>query len=427
MYFCANNFKLMAGLFLYSSITSSYMAYVIWEVGIAAIILLIMLIFFQRRTGKRLKGDLAELSKIRQGNVEYEFILKAMKLSTWQMDPRRRLISFTNDFRSEQSEHVVTPDTSLDDLVNYLAASDAQRVWTALDDLCKGRSSYYHQQYRVKSATVKGLMYWEESYATIADRDEEGNPIKIVGTTMNIDDRKEMEAALIAARNKAEESDRLKTAFLANMGHEIRTPLNAIVGFADLLPVVESEEDRNQLIREIQNNNQKLLRIIDGLVSMSKIEAEAKNLVKSQTNLVEVLNEIAQTYMQMVDSQTVVLATQFPYTELMMTTDVAKLRELVDHLMQNAVKFTLKGRITLGFELTDGEHVRIWVKDTGKGIAEADKERIFERFVKVDEYIPGTGLGLSVAKSHATSLGGSIGVESRPGEGSTFWVDLPLA
>jgi signal transduction histidine kinase len=427
MYFCANNFKLMAGLFLYSYITSSYLAYVIWGVGIAAIILLIMLIFFQRRTGKRLKGDLAELSKIRQGNVEYEFILKAMKLSTWQMDPRRRLISFTNDFRGEQSEHVVTPDTSLDDLVNYLAASDAQRVWAAMDDLCKGRSSYYHQQYRVKSATVKGLMYWEESYATIADRDEEGNPIKIVGTTMHIDDRKEMEAALIAARNKAEESDRLKTAFLANMGHEIRTPLNAIVGFADLLPVVESEEDRNQLIREIQNNNQKLLRIIDGLVSMSKIEAEAKNLVKSQTNLVEVLNEIAQTYMQMVDSQTVVLATQFPYTELMMTTDVAKLRELVDHLMQNAVKFTLKGRITLGFELTDGEHVRIWVKDTGKGIAEADKERIFERFVKVDEYIPGTGLGLSVAKSHATSLGGTIGVESRPGEGSTFWVDLPLA
>lgn len=426
MYFCAGNYSLMAGLFLYTYVGNSFMAYAIWGLGGVAAILLFALIFIQRRTGKRLKGELAELAKIRQGNVEYEFILKAMKLSTWQMDPRRRLISFTNDFRSEQSEHMVPPDTSLDDLVNYLAASDAQRVWTALDDLCKGRSSYYHQQYRVKSATVKGLMYWEESYATIADRDEEGNPVKIVGTTMNIDDQKEMEAALIAARNKAEESDRLKTAFLANMGHEIRTPLNAIVGFADLLPVVENEEDRNQLIREIQNNNQKLLRIIDGLVSMSKIEAEAKNLVKSQTNLVEVLNEIAQTYMQMVDSQTVVLATQFPYTELMMTTDVAKLRELVDHLMQNAVKFTLKGSITLGFELIDGEHVRIWVKDTGKGIAEADKERIFERFVKVDEYIPGTGLGLSVAKSHAASLGGTIGVDSRPGEGSTFWVVLPL-
>ena len=402
------------------------MAYAIWGVGGVAAILLFVLVFIQRRTGKRLKGELAELAKIRQGNVEYEFILKAMKLSTWQMDPRRRMITFSNDFRGGQDDHVIPPDSSIDSLVDYLASSDAQRVRTAMDDLCEGRTSYYHQQYRVKSANVKGLTYWEESYATIADRDVDGNPVKIVGTTMFINDRKEMEAALIAARNKAEESDRLKTAFLANMGHEIRTPLNAIVGFADLLPVVENEEDRNQLIREIQNNNQKLLRIIDGLVSMSKIEAEAKNLVKSQTNLVEVLSEITQTYMQMVDSQTVVLATQFPYTELMMTTDVAKLRELVDHLMQNAVKFTLKGSITLGFELIDGEHVRIWVKDTGKGIAEADKERIFERFVKVDEYIPGTGLGLSVVKSHAASLGGTIGVDSRPGEGSTFWVVLPL-
>ncbi len=426
MYFCAGNYSLMAGLFLYTYVGNSFMAYAIWGVGGVAAILLFVLVFIQRRTGKRLKGELAELAKIRQGNVEYEFILKAMKLSTWQMDPRRRMITFSNDFRGEQDEHMIPPDSSIDSLVDCLASSDAQRVRTAMDDLCEGRTSYYHQQYRIKSPSVKGLTYWEESYATIADRDVDGNPVKIVGTTMFINDRKEMEAALIAARNKAEESDRLKTAFLANMGHEIRTPLNAIVGFADLLPVVENEEDRNQLIREIQNNNQKLLRIIDGLVSMSKIEAEAKNLVKSQTNLVEVLSEITQTYMQMVDSQTVVLATQFPYTELMMTTDVAKLRELVDHLMQNAVKFTLKGSITLGFELIDGEHVRIWVKDTGKGIAEADKERIFERFVKVDEYIPGTGLGLSVAKSHAASLGGTIGVDSRPGEGSTFWVVLPL-
>ena len=426
MYFCAGNYSLMAGLFVYTYVGNSFMAYAIWGLGGVAAILLFALIFIQRRTGKRLKGELAELAKIRQGNVEYEFILKAMKLSTWQMDPRRRMITFSNDFRGGQDDHIIPPDSSIDSLVDYLASSDAQRVRTAMDDLCEGRTSYYHQQYRVKSANVKGLTYWEESYATIADRDVDGNPVKIVGTTMFINDRKEMEAALIAARNKAEESDRLKTAFLANMGHEIRTPLNAIVGFADLLPVVENEEDRNQLIREIQNNNQKLLRIIDGLVSMSKIEAEAKNLVKSQTNLVSVLQELAQNYAQVVDNQTVVLATQFPYTELMMTTDVAKLREMVDQLMQNAVKFTLKGSITLGFDLVDGDHVRIWVKDTGKGIAEADKERIFERFVKVDEYIPGTGLGLSVAKSHAASLGGTIGVDSRPGEGSTFWVVLPL-
>jgi signal transduction histidine kinase len=199
------------------------------------------------------------------------------------------------------------------------------------------------------------------------------------------------------------------------------------VGFADLLPVIKGEEERNQLINEIQINNRKLLRIIDGLVSMSKIEAQAKNLVKSQTDLVPLLNEIAKEHATMVDQQSVVLVTQFPYTQLMITTDVSKLKEIVNNLMQNAVKFTLKGCITLGFDMQEGDHVRIWVKDTGKGIPEADLTKIFDRFVKLDEYIPGTGLGLSVVKSHVDSLGGTLGVESHIGQGSTFWVDLPLA
>ena len=263
--------------------------------------------------------------------------------------------------------------------------------------------------------------------ARLVERDGDGKPLTIVGTSQRIDDRKMMEASLVQARNKAEESDRLKTAFLANMGHEIRTPLNAIVGFADLLPVVENEADRNQLIAEIQTNNHKLLQIIDGLVSMSKVEAEAKNLVKSQTDMIPVLQQIADSYATVVDPDAVVLATQFPYPELMMITDVEKLKEIVKNLMENAVKFTTKGSVTLGYDLSDGNHVRIWVRDTGKGIAESDKERIFERFVKVDEYIPGTGLGLSVAKAHAISLGGEIGVESVLGQGSTFWVELPLA
>jgi signal transduction histidine kinase len=296
----------------------------------------------------------------------------------------------------------------------------------ALDDIFTGRSNFYHQQYRVRSGN-SGLMFWEESFAIIADRDAEGNPTKVVGTTMRIDERKKLESDLINARNKAEESDRLKTAFLANMGHEIRTPLNAIVGFADLLPVVEAEADRQQLINEIQNNNRKLLRIIDGLVSMSKIEAEAKNLVKSQTDLVQLLNDIAKEYGTMVDQQSVILATQFPYTQFMITTDISKLKEIISNLVQNAVKFTLKGCITLGFDVQQGDHVRIWVKDTGKGIPESEQTKIFERFVKLDEYIPGTGLGLSVAKSHAESLGGTIGVESHLGEGSIFWIDLPLS
>ena len=417
---------MMVGLLLYSQLENPFVIYVIWGLGFVLIISLFISILFQRRTSQRLTGELAELDRLKEGNVEYELVVKAMKLSTWHVNPKLRTITMDSDFREGQDNYIPSPETHIALSFEFIDKSDVQRVMTALDDICTGRSNFYHQQYRVRSGNT-GLTYWEESFAIIADRDADGTPSKIVGTTMRIDERKKLEADLINARNRAEESDRLKTAFLANMGHEIRTPLNAIVGFADLLPVVEGEEDRQQLISEIQINNRKLLRIIDGLVSMSKIEAEAKNLVKSQTDLVPLLNDIAKNHATIVDQQSVVLVTQFPYSQLMITTDVNKLSEIINNLMQNAVKFTLKGSITLGFNLLEGDHVRIWVKDTGKGIPEADQTKIFDRFVKLDEYIPGTGLGLSVAKSLATSLGGTIGLDSTLGKGSVFWVDLPLS
>ena len=416
----------MVGLLLYSQLENPFVIYVIWGLGFVLIISLFISILFQRRTSQRLTGELAELDRLKEGNVEYELVVKAMKLSTWHVNPKLRTITMDSDFREGQDNYIPSPETHIALSFEFIDKSDVQRVMTALDDICTGRSNFYHQQYRVRSGNT-GLTYWEESFAIIADRDADGTPSKIVGTTMRIDERKKLEADLINARNRAEESDRLKTAFLANMGHEIRTPLNAIVGFADLLPVVEGEEDRKQLISEIQINNRKLLRIIDGLVSMSKIEAEAKNLVKSQTDLVPLLNDIAKNHATIVDQQSVVLVTQFPYSQLMITTDVNKLSEIINNLMQNAVKFTLKGSITLGFNLLEGDHVRIWVKDTGKGIPEADQTKIFDRFVKLDEYIPGTGLGLSVAKSLATSLGGTIGLDSTLGKGSVFWLDLPLS
>jgi signal transduction histidine kinase len=416
----------MYNLLLYTQSESPYLVPALWLGGALLFLWLFIMIFVQRRAGRKLQTELVELEKVRQNNVESEFVLKAMKLSTWHIDVPTKMLYVDADFRDNKGGLVGPPEFPIEDLTNVIDRADAQRVWMAIDKICTGASPSYHEVYRVKLG--KGaLYYWEESYGTIAARDVDGNPTRIVGTSMRIDAQKQMEADLIAARNKAEESDRLKTAFLANMGHEIRTPLNAIVGFADLLPVVESEEDRNQLISEIQKNNYKLLNIIDGLVSMSKVEAEAKSLVKSQTNIVPVLQEIADYYRTMVDGSTVVLATQFPYPEILMNTDITKFKEIVNNLMQNAVKFTAQGSITLGFDLQQGDKLLLWVLDTGKGIAEEHQERIFERFFKVDEYVPGTGLGLSVAKSHVESLGGSIGVDSVLGNGSRFWVELPLS
>ncbi len=411
----------MAESILFITVRSSALIFLLWIVGGVFFLALLAMIYRQVIQRRQLEKELKEIEKMLQTNVEYEFVLKAMRLATWHVEPNMRSVSFDNDFRENNDNYTPEAGTSIDDWIRQLLPSDQSRVKKALDDICKGETDIFYQQYQVKSA-IPGKTYWEESYATIVDRDSDGAPTKIVGASMRVDERKEMESALILARNKAEESDRLKTAFLANMGHEIRTPLNAIVGFADLLPVVQDENDRNQIISEIQQNNQKLLRIVGGLVSMAEIEAGARSLAMAAVDLNPMFKEIAECYQPGTD---VPILTHMPQEEMLVHTDQAVLREIVDNLIQNAIKFTTKGTITMGYDI-NGDQIRIWVSDTGKGIAKQDQERIFERFVKLDEFVPGTGLGLSVVKSHVMNLGGTLGVESELGEGSEFWVLLPL-
>ena len=394
----------------------------IWFMGAAIFLILLFLIYRQNVQRRQLRNELAEIDKMLQNNVEYEFILKAMQLATWHLDPKMRAVTFDNDFRENNDSYTPEAGSNIDDWIEHVIPGDQDRVLKALDDICQGETDIFYQQYQMKSV-IPGKTYWEESYATIGDRDMEGNPLKIVGASMRIDKRKEMESALILARNKAEESDRLKTAFLANMGHEIRTPLNAIVGFADILPMAQNEEDRQQLIREIQNNNQKLLRVINGLVSMSEIEAGARSLSMASVDLNVLFKEVKAHEQPNTD---VPILLHLPHPEMMIHSDQNVIMEMVSHLVQNAIKFTQSGSITCGYDI-EGDQVRLWVSDTGKGISETDQKRIFDRFVKLDEYIPGTGLGLSVVKTHASHLGGSVGVESTLGQGSRFWVLLPIS
>ena len=412
----------MESILLYTSRFSSLTVMLFWVGGAVLFLLLCFGIYYQLKSGRKLKHELIELEKVRQNNIEYEFILKAMKIAVWRYEPRTKTFVTESDYRDGNDNYVPGGDDILEQLFSAISPAYADRVRQAFNDISEGRFDFYHQEYQITNK-VSGTSYWEESYATIVERDMDGIPTKIVGTTQRIDARKTMEASLVAARNKAEESDRLKTAFLANMGHEIRTPLNAIVGFADLLPVVQSEEDRNQLIVEIQENNRKLLRVIDGLVSMSQIEAGAKSLLMGKVDLNQLLQEVADKYQP---TANLPINVECPLPRLMIQTDREKLVEILDHLVQNAVKFTTEGEITLHYEV-QGNQVRVSVKDTGKGVDEADQKRIFERFVKVDEFIPGTGLGLSVVASHVKNLGGTVGVESSLGAGSDFWFILPLA
>ena len=411
----------MTSILLNTSFFSAHSVMLIWIGGGLLFLLLCYGIFRQWRTGKRLRKELIEIEKVRQNNIEYDFVLKAMKIAVWRYDSSTKAFIYENDYRDGRDNYAPGVNESFVATLSAIAPADVERVSRAFEDICEGRSDSYHQEYQVINKKT-GNSYWEESYATIVERDADGKPTKIVGTSQRIDERKYLENSLVAARNKAEESDRLKTAFLANMGHEIRTPLNAICGFADLLPVIDNAEDRNQMIAEIQSNNRKLLRIIDGLVSMSKIEAGAKSLMMAKVDLNQLLQQMADTYQP---TTNLPIQVQCPLPELKIESDREKVLEILDHLVQNAVKFTTEGEITLSYEV-QGNQVRVNVADTGKGVAKADQARIFERFVKLDEYIPGTGLGLSVVESLVKNLGGSVGVDSSLGVGSNFWFVLPL-
>ena len=392
---------------------------------VLVIISLGVVLWYQVKAGKQLKSELQMLDKVGKHNVEYEFVLGTMKLSIWHLDVKTGELTFEHDFREKDSKYMASADgmTMVDSLLP-LDPRDSERVRQSLTDLCNGQTSAYHEIYRVL-VPYNNTFYWEESYATVAARDVDGKPVKIVGTTQCIDDRKAMEEALVKARNRAEESDRLKTAFIANMSHEIRTPLNAIVGFTSVLPDIDNEEERKSLLDLIHENTQKLLRIVDDVVNISKIESGQEQLVMTTFDLNTMLAEAMAVFAEKLNPG-VELNISFAQDALSVTTDMIRLSTIAKHLISNAMKFTQQGSIVVGYDNPVDGRVCIWVRDTGKGIAEENLERIFERFYKVDEFIPGAGLGLSICRVMASSLGGSVTVESKLGEGSIFRVDIPI-
>ena len=406
-------------------VTISELFLLAWVLGVPVVIVAVVLLVVQQRQSRRLQEDLKQLSKIKRHTIEYELVLKTMKLCVWRIDVPSKTVTYESDYRDSFDTVVIPPETGLDVLSETIAPAYVDNINKNMKDLLEGKIEQYHVQYEVK-IPHSDRTYWEESYATIDKRDLEGNPLTIVGTSQRIDKRKEIERDLIDARNHAEESDRLKSAFLANISHEIRTPLNAIVGFSEVLSMTQTDEEREQLIGLIRENNAQLLRLFDDMVHMSKLEAGGETIRKNRFELRPLLEELIQRYSEKVDDRRVKLQLMQSEDNPKPFTDRDRLSEIINQYVNNAVKFTSDGSITLGYEQKDNM-LRIWVNDTGKGIPE-DRcdDRLFERFVKIDEFVPGTGLGLSICRSMALSLGGKVGVQSSLGVGSKFWVDIPM-
>ena len=221
----------------------------------------------------------------------------------------------------------------------------------------------------------------------------------------------------------AEQSDKLKSAFLANMSHEIRTPLNAIVGFSGLM-MHASDEEKEDYMQIINNNNEMLLKLISDILDLSKLEAGSVELKYEEFDLTDYFNSMFASMKQRVTNPKIQIVAINPYQHCSVTLDRNRIAQIITNYVTNAIKYTPEGIIEMGYEYRE-EGIYFYVKDSGIGIPDEKKNKVFHRFEKLDEFAQGTGLGLSICKAIAETMGGNVGFESEYGKGSLFWALLP--
>ena len=358
-------------------------------------------------------------------NRRYELVLGATRLIPWTWDLLSKTINYdityvTHKLCKTKNSRMMT-ERDGDMLVH---PDDRAGMREAYYDLYYDRATIVRKEHRSMFWEGSNEYVWFESFVTVGDRDGEGHPTLLVGGSLLIDERKKMEEELLKAKEAAEISNHLKSAFLANMSHEIRTPLNAIVGFSNVLAYTEDENERQEYIKIIENNNTLLLQLIGDILDLSKIEAGVFEFVYSKVNLNVLLMEVIRAARLRLKDDSVVVEFVECLPECVICSDVNRLMQVMNNLITNAIKFTAKGSIRVGYRLREDESLYFYVSDTGCGIPADKLKEVFGRFVKLNSFQQGTGLGLSICESIVTRLGGQIGVMSEVGQGSTFWFTL---
>ena len=314
-----------------------------------------------------------------------------------------------------------TPLSDIFGTYRHFHPDDRALLIRFLDDARNGLTTKLSKEMRV--LREDGTYTWTHVNLLVKKYAPQDRIIEIISINYDITELKRTEEMLVKARDKAEASDRLKSAFLANMSHEIRTPLNAIVGFSSLLTSTENAAEKELYNSLIGHNNKLLLNLINDVIDLSKIESGYLELRPDWVNLTELLDESVAEYAHQVPSG-VELLTNYPAHDSLVELDKLRIKQILSNFLSNALKNTTTGHVEVFYEV-DHQSVRIGVKDTGRGIPQNMLEKIFERFEKLDSFAQGAGLGLPICKLIVEKMNGRILVDSQLGIGTTFIIELP--
>lgn len=358
--------------------------------------------------------------ELKERNYKMELTFKTVGMSYWDYDVKtRQYRSFNDPVNDFNPEKAIMPE-------DYLKAAhpeDTERVRENMVGMSAGQYKEFSLQYRSRTK-------WDQDWQTLivtglpSERDKKGNIIRYTGIAFNNTKWEKMAQELKEMKDKAELSDRLKSAFLANMSHEIRTPLNAIVGFSELLVDSDDPDEKKEYWHIIESNNDLLLRLINDILDLSKIESGIIDRKRERFNLTQLCNELYVMMRSKIPNADVELVQDNPCPECWIFLDSNRLKQVWMNFLTNAVKYTRSGYIRMGYSV-EKDGIRFYVEDTGTGIPKELQDRVFGRFQKLNEFVQGTGLGLAISRAIVEAAGGEIGFTSEQGIGSTFWAWVP--
>lgn len=351
--------------------------------------------------------------KIKATQKELSLALNAGKLSSWNYNIKEGLFC-KFDVHIENIEK-----RSLQSIYESIHPDDRNK-FMALLEVVAHKQKLPENRIILRVLENNATDYSYSSFTYSAVEDEAGNVVVITFIQRDITEDIIYQQNLITAKNKAEEADKLKSTFLANMSHEIRTPLNAIVGFSELLTETDDAEEKFEYKQLIETNSEILLKLIGDILDLSKIEVGSIDINRQKLNLCQLCDELYRSFQQRIKNPKITLKLINPYTKCVANFDKYRFMQIFTNFATNAIKYTPQGEIVMGYECMPGQ-VRIYVKDSGIGIPEEKKNRIFSRFEKLDTFAQGTGLGLSICKAIADATGGEVGFKSKANIGSEFW------